>query len=313
MKKIVRTLLILILLVLVIDRGFVYLFQSAIFTKTLSGESGGSVNYLLQRKKDVGLIIMGSSRAKHHIDPARLSFQSENIKYNAGINGTGGLLYNARLLHLILEKKIKPGTIILQLDAHPYFTADDNRSLAELTQLYPFLHESRSLRDFVREEAGLAEQIKLFFHSYRYNGKLLNILFNYRKRHTVGDQNGFIPLEGILKDSLVQALVPASPMPAFPEKKLEALRDVLSTCAKENIQLIIVFPPSYHNILHHPTGTNALIAFIKKNGQARVIDFSNIESIPALNQPEYWRDATHLNASGAAIFSDSLHARLAGL
>ncbi len=313
MKKILRTLLILILVILAIDRGFVYLFHSAIFSKTLSGESGGSVNYLLQRKKDAGLIIMGSSRAKHHIDPVRLYANAEKIKYNAGINGTGGLIYNSRLLHLLLEKNIKPSTLILQLDAHPYFTADDDRGLTELAQLYPFISESRSLRSFVKNEAGLAEQIKLFFHSYRFNGKLLNILYNYRKRHSVGDENGFIPLEGILKDSLVQPLSMASPMPAFPENKIAALQDVLTVCAKENIQLIIVFPPSYHNVIHHPGGTSALINIIRKTGRARIIDFSDIESIPELNQSKYWRDATHLNADGAGLFSDSLNARLAGL
>ena len=312
MKKILILLFIILATLFAADRIGMYLFNRFIFSQTLSGENGGSVNFLLQRKKGAELIIMGSSRAKHHIDPKSLSeIAPENKIYNAGINGTGGLIYNNRLLHILLEKGFHPHTIILQLDAYPYFTMPDDKALAELAQLYPFLEESASLRKYIDEHGGYAEKIKLFLHSYRYNGKLLNILYNFRRRHAVADNTGFEGLHGSLQDSAVQPIPAGLVDPAsFPALKMAALADFARTCLTNHIRLIVVFPPSYHNGLFTREGTGALADVLHKEGIKDIVDLSDSSRIPFLQQARFWRDATHLNSEGARIFSDSLHAVL---
>lgn len=311
MKKILIQTVVFAAILLLADRIGTYFFDRYIFSRTLSGESGGSVNYLLEKKRQVKLLVMGSSRAKHHIDPSRLSgYQPADI-YNAGINGTGGLIYNDRLLQILLEKGIKPEKIILQLDAWPYFTMPDDKAVIELAQLYPFIADSHSLAEYMKKHGGMAESVKLFFHSYRFNGKLLNILYNYRKRNQAMDTNGFAALEGILKDSLVKPLpADACDTSRFDAIKMDALRHIAASCRKHNIILEVVFPPSYNNTLFTKTGNDKLKALLKEEGISRVIDFSAIGSIPALSSAEYWRDATHLNGRGARIFSDSLNARI---
>jgi hypothetical protein len=308
MKKILIQLFIILAILLLADRLGMYLFQKAIFTHTISGESGGSVNYLLQKKKDAELIIMGSSRAKHHIDPELLALTESGKSYNAGINGTGGLIYNNRLLHILLEKGIKPKTIILQLDAYPYFTQGNEELILELSQLYPFIAESPSLQNYVSKHGGLAEQIKLFLHSYRFNGKMLNIFYNYKKRQSIADHSGFSGLDGTLKDSVVKGIPETAIKPEkFSKLKLQALSDIAQTCIKNNIRLIVVFPPSYKNGLFTAKGTSAIIHVCKKEGIRDILDLSDIRLFPTLGSAIYWKDATHLNKEGAAVFSKELN------
>ena len=162
----------------VADRLISWIFAKAIFSKTLSGESGGTVNYLLQNKKNADFLILGSSRAKFHINPSLLTNVYDANGYNAGISGTGGLIYNNLLLQLLVSKGVKPRLIILQVDVYPYLTIENENATNEISPLYPFLGESDVVRTYISSHAGYAEKFKLLFHTYRYNGKFLNILYN---------------------------------------------------------------------------------------------------------------------------------------
>ncbi|HMI79570.1 MAG TPA: hypothetical protein VK484_12305, partial [Ferruginibacter sp.] len=70
MKKILLYITIIAINLVVADRIFYYFFTNYVFAKTLSGDTGGAINYSLQKKENVDCIILGSSRAKYLIDPA---------------------------------------------------------------------------------------------------------------------------------------------------------------------------------------------------------------------------------------------------
>ena len=170
---------------------------------------------------------------------------------------------------------------------------DDKALLAELAQLYPFLEESASLRKYIDEHGVYAEKIKLFLHSYRYNGKLLNILYNFRRRHAVADNTGFEGLHGSLQDSAVQPIPAGLVDPAsFPALKMAALADFARTCLTNHIRLIVVFPPSYHNGLFTREGTGHWRMFYIKKESKDIVDLSDSSRIPFLQQARFWRDAT---------------------
>lgn len=313
MKKILTKLFILLTLLVITDRVLIYFFTKFIYANTISGEGTGSVNYLLQKKKNTDFIILGNSRAKHQINPALLTNLYNGNGFNAGINGVGGIVYNSILLHLLLSKDIKPKTILLEVDAYPYFTTKDENVADELIPLYPFINESEVLRSYIKNNTGYAEKFKLLFHSYRFNGMFFRVLFNYIKQHAVIDNNGFEGLQGKLDTAGFKLPDDIIKPQSYSQLKLTALVDIVQTCSTNNIKLLVVFAPSYKNSLTSKEGNEMMIELLRKKGVTTVYDFSAIEKIPQLQSNSMWRNATHLNSDGAIIFSRILNEAMAAI
>lgn len=308
MKKILITLTTLLIILVTTDRVFTWFFTNYFFSKTQSGDSGGAVNYLMQKKKNVDFIILGSSRAKHHINPALLSNLYNGNGYNAGINGTGGIIYSNMLLQLLVSKGIKPKMILLQTDPYPYFIADKDEDVTnELLPLYPFINESSVLKEFINKNTAWTERFKLLFHSYRYNGTFFRVLFNYAKRNSITDNNGFEGLLGKIDTTGFKITGDLNKTYSFSQLKLNTLTDVIQTCRANNIKLAVVFSPAYKNNIFLKQGYNVLIELLHKNNVTSIYNFSDIENIPSLQTPDMWRNATHLNSNGAKEFSRILN------
>jgi hypothetical protein len=306
MKKIIIHLVIFITAIMLVDRMGAYLFTRFIFSNTMSGDSGGGVNYLLQKKKNIDFVILGSSRARHHIDPSLLTNVYNGNGYNAGIDGTGGIAYNAMLLHLMIEHNNHPKLVIIQIDPYPYFADGDENITNELLPLYPFLNNSKSLSEFIYEQIDYSKKFKLFFHSYRYNGKFLRVLYNYNKRNAVENNNGFEALNGTIDSTSFKKQTTLNSN-RYASIKLKALLDIIQTSKKNNITLAVVFPPTYNNNAFNKPVTDYITSLLKQNGVKNIFDFADIEKIPALEHASLWKDAGHLNKNGAAIFSARLN------
>jgi hypothetical protein len=303
MRKILLSLMIFIAAFSITDRVFSYIFSNQIFSKTLSGESGGSLNYLLKRKSNVDFLILGSSRAKHQIDPALLTDVYNGNGYNAGINGVGTIVYNSVLLDILITNEVIPKVVILQTDKYQF--GDSGEKIGnEIVPLYPFLGQSTLLNSYLSH----AERFKLLIHAYRYNGKFLNILFNYFKRNSVADNTGYVGLNGEMNPAnLLQSAPAINQKFAISDVKIKALRSIVTLCNQNNIKLIVVFPPVYNNVSFDREGNNRLFAALNQEGVSNLIDFANINDIPMLKPASFWKDVDHLNKNGAAIFSQKLN------
>ena len=307
MKKIISKIAIILLILLITDRVIAWFFSKTVFSHTLSGESGGSVNYLIQQKKNTAFLIMGSSRAKHHINPSLLTNVYGGNGFNAGINGTGGLIYNSLLLQLLISKNVVPKMVILQVDAYPYFTLEEENIIPEISALYPFIGDSKALNDYIHAHAGFAERIKLLLRTYRFNGKLLNILYNYTKRNTIKNNQGFEGLTGILDTVGLQPIADLNRKHTYSRIKMDALVSIAKTCKENNIRLAVVYPPAYRNMLYLQPGYEMISSLLQKNGVTEIYDFANIDPLPELQSEILWKDATHMNNDGATIFSAMLN------
>lgn len=307
MKKIFLYLAVLILSLIITDRLFFYFFTKHIFSKTLSGDSGGSVTYLLQKKKNTAFIIMGSSRAKYHINPALLSNLYNGNGYNSGVAGTGGIVYNYMLLQLLISKNSKPKTVILQVDPHMYFTSGVEDYTYELLPLYPYINECKLLHSFIYQNTNYAEKFKLFFYSYRYNGKFFGVLYNYTKRNAVIDNNGYEGLLGKIDTASFRPADARKQTYAYSNTKLSALTNFVKTCKTENINLYVVIMPTYKNSGFSKQAKDTITDILDKYNSLTIYDFYNFEKNALLQSPDLWKDGSHLNSKGAAIFSKQLN------
>lgn len=303
MRRILLYTAMLAALFLALDRAVALLLSRALFPFVTSGEAGGDVNFLLQKRRDADFLVLGSSRARHQVDPALLPGALTAHPFNAGANGVGDVFHAGVVLDLALRAGLRPRTVLLQTDAWQFErgSADAKaRRARALGALYPFLDESPLLAGYVREQAGFRERALLLLRAYRFNGKLPNLLA-HRLRPDDPARDGFQPLEG--------SLAGTSPPRAKPlggdldPAALRALRNIADLCARHGVRLVVLLPPYYENRdgLNDSAKRAALRRAFREQRVERVVDFAEIP--PALRSGRFWRDPAHLNREGAERFT----------
>ena len=310
MKKIFLFLCCFVLSVFVLDRTISLLFEKFIFNKTYSGESGGNLNYLFQKKNKISFLIAGSSRAKNMINPDSLNVLSGE-GYNAGVNGVGGVLYMNALFELLLNKKIKPECLILQTDVRDFSIKKANGNRAEITRLYPFINDSKILQAYSKQ-LGFEETFKLKLNLYRFNGKFYNIMINRFKNNGVSNSNGFNALTGSI--TVLNENETFDDLRQFDSLKINAMNNIISFCDVNKIKLFIVFPPRFKNTFSEEKHLTDLLSRFTFKNDCYVIDMIDINKFSNLQENSNWKDEAHLNVIGANKFTgylnDSIQSKL---
>jgi len=189
MKKNLFKAVFFILLLLVFDR-IGYKIVTHIFTKVETGnKSGGIINKVLNEKAEI--VIIGSSRAKHHYNIVELKKYFKSTMFNAGCDGQR-LPYIRGISDLLL-KKYTPRLLIIDMDERNISKAVRKDSINRATIMSPFIHDSDVIKNILYGRSHF-EFIKYFSKSYVYNGKIGPIL-----KHSilkVETNSGFVPLFG---------------------------------------------------------------------------------------------------------------------
>src|SRR5256885_4094904 len=84
-----------------------------LYRKTHTGESGGLINDALSR--DAQVLLLGSSRMRHHGMPAVLNRKLSLTAFNAGMDGQD-FLYAMMLFDLWQRSHAPPNSIVLNID-----------------------------------------------------------------------------------------------------------------------------------------------------------------------------------------------------
>lgn len=313
MKQIIIKIALLFLVVLVLDRSLGYFFKNEIFEKTISGEDGGNLNYVLKKKHNLDLLILGNSRAKYQIDPKQLLSGNE-IKYNAGVSNVGTMIFNDILLDILLNDSIKIKRVLLELDAGSCLRTQKNYYQPSVHMLYPFIRKSKVLDNYL-VKLPIEEKIKLYSRLYYFNGRIPNLLANYFKRDQIKDNDGFIALQQTLDTTKkVKPLFNKTTNLYIDTNVLHSIDHIVAMCVSQHIKLAVVFPPYYQNSGYFEKQTDSIKAYLNKRYvNVAVINMADINQFPGLQNAVNWKDLSHLNKIGAAKFSaylnDSLKAR----
>ena len=256
----------------------------------------GEVNRGLKAKADI--LIIGSSRAKHHYNPKIFSENLNLSCYNAGIGGHGLFLNYAMLSDNI--KINKPKLVIL--DVSPNVIVDKD-SYSKLNSLLPYYKNSTAFREIIQLNPKFS-RLGLISNLYKYNSTLYDLLRGYllkSKNHNLG----FVPLEGeISKENYDPFFLEEE---KFDDNKLIYLNKIISICSNNNIKLVIVISPTYEKF----DKKNNIIKILASDINNKNIEFYNYSDYSKLyKNPEYFTDQLYLNETGANIFSKDLVKRI---
>jgi hypothetical protein len=274
--------------------------------KQLKYEDAGVWNQISQGGIDADVVIMGSSRAATHIDPAHISETAHKSCFNLGMMGHNFYIENARYYYYLQHNRA-PQIIILSLD---YESLQRRSDLFNHTQFLAYLDDSI-----------IAQATKAYngFSKYDYIIPLLkyvgertlifSLVHNYfsPERNKPDRVNGFFArdlkwnaeVDRVLDTLQAYSVVPDSP-------SLAAFESFLHDTKAKNIQVVFVHSPTHLLGQHKVVNRKEIIALYQKYALQFSIPFFDYAADSMCSQKAYFLNATHLNKNGAALFTRKL-------
>lgn len=288
MKKYIKNILIFFVIVAAIDIAIGYT-GDYLVSHIKSGDTKRTNDLAMIDKHDV--LILGSSRARHHYDAPFLSDTLGLDVYNAGYDGNGVILAYG-LLEMILER-YQPRLIIY--DVEPAFDinvyAEDNNNKRYITRLKPYYRHD-AIGNII-DEVSTEEWYKVHSGMMRYNMSILTMLTE-GFRTCKEDFKGFSPMQGVY-DREPEYKDDKSDLDPF---KLEYVEKLIVLAKSQQIPIIFVASPKY--------GVSSTSSLQSVNDICRYhnVDFLDYYADEEfMNHKEWFVEPMHLNANGARHFS----------
>lgn len=297
-KYTIKTFVLILIITYIVDK-IVFYSLNKISDNVYTGQSIGKLNHFLKIKDNVDLMVFGSSRANHNINPIKLSENSFNI----GVDGSK-LAYNATLIKLL--PKHKKQVILLHID--PEYAFDQKYSGADIQALVTKYNRIKSIKNEI-DKLKQGNAIQNFYWSLSYNGSVLGIVKNYLKpNYNYNTYFGFDPIyvteiqREIFKNVLKKEESENCQEKFTLNTLYDSYIDELKIFCKENNKTIIIFTaPKFKDNCKYD---NLQFTQIMKNKEMTYYDLTDY--FKDNNSIEYWKDETHLSDIGAEIFTEKI-------
>lgn len=295
-KSIVKIVIPIVILTIVADKILFYTLN-VVSDSVLSGQSIGKLNQYLTIKDSLDILIVGNSRANHHIDPAKMAGDNFNMGMDAS-----SIAYYSTIIQLLPKKKSQ--IVLLHLDTNDIF--NKNYSGKDISALASKYHRNDVIEKEV-DYVSLLGPLQKILWSSDYNGKILGILKNsFYSKYDHHNYNGYDPLnvsrtqkeifKKILAKNETQKCVENS---TANKLSIHYLKEIKKFCADNAKQLIVFTSPRYNEECQK---ADKQFKKIMQEQDIEYYDFTNF--FEHRNSLEYWKDRTHLAKTGAEMFTD---------
>jgi hypothetical protein len=287
---ILKKMLLFAVIVAVLDQGIGRGLKRCYFAQTSGYEY--RTTYVVNKVK-ANVIIFGSSRAAHHYNSPLLQDSLHTSVYNAGRDGTFIFYYYAMLKAVL--NRYPPKLVIV--DITPEEFEHNDVAYERLNMLLPYYDAHPNIRE-VCNLRGPYEPYKMLSGIYPQNSNLLTaittLLKTKRDKINEAQIKGYLPLEGEVHETKQNAVL--QPLDTL---KVAYFKKLIAECKAAKIKLAVVVSPEYKN---YPKGC-ASIRMAEDICHQQGISFFNYYNAPAFNAAKLYADPSHLNNTGATLFT----------
>ena len=253
------------------------------------------------------LLVYGSSRAWRHIDPEIIENKTGIPSYNLGIDG-----HNFWLQHLrhktFLKFNTKPEYIILSVDI---WSLKKSEELYNAEQFLPYMLLDNDIVDYTESYKGFSK-LDYYVPLMRFIGnknavvESVENLFSLRMPKPKR-KKGYRGWDGVWNTDFDKVKQKMKFFEAIPDPKLiNLLNDFLSECKEKNIQVILVYTPEYIEGQNFTKNRKEIISLFDSIGNKNNIPFLDYSDNIMCSKKEFFYNASHLNKSGAEVFTSLL-------
>lgn len=264
-------------------------------------------NDIYSSNANCDIAIYGSSRSWVHIDPQILS-DSLNIKvYNFGIDGHNFWLQYLRHIEFLKHNE-KPKTIILSVDV---FSLQKMKDLYQLDQFLPYMLWNSNIQEYTSSYIGY-NKFDYYLPLVRYSGKsnAISLIKENIARDKVTNryrQNGFLGMDREWNADLEKAKKGQKSYEINTDSNSIVLFEkFINECKANDIELIFVYTPEYIDGQNFVANRNDIIQIYRDLSTKYSIEFYDYSNDSLCLDKKYFYNASHLNKSGAEIFSKKL-------
>lgn len=242
------------------------------------------------------ILIMGSSRAAHHYVPEVFTDSLGLSCYNCGSDGQC-VYYTYAILSAYVERGSIPKMVICEVmpqDIEESMSSTFNFDAAA-DRLAPNYGEFACV-DSLLESKGWKAKVKLKSLAYRYNSKQVQLI----KCNVIGEEenNGYEPLFGssFILPVKTEGCASVSEVP-IEQEKVNSFKNIIALCKKNGIKLIMAYSPTFGN------SRSVGIDIAKSIAELSDVPFIDFGADARFDDPELFKDASHLNDGGARLYS----------
>ena len=307
MKTNVRTyfikVIVLILICSYLMDKITFVLLNSISDKVYSGQSIGKLNQFLEIKDDLDFIVVGSSRANHHVDVEKIAYNS----FNMGLDGTK-MAYASTLIKTLPNNK---QVILMHISPETAFSK--SYSGEDIESLKSKYNRNTSIKNEI-DHLEKNNPLQRFYWSLGYTGSILGMIKNrFSPNYDHINYKGYDPLtvskeqkktlQTILNRNILkpceQNLV-LNPVYEY------YLKDLKGFCEKNQKRLILFTAPIYGDSCK---SDNQNLAELLQTSSIEYYDYTDF--FKNNNSIDFWRDRTHLSDSGAQLLTTELKEKLA--
>ena len=243
---------------------------------------------LLKKKGD--MLILGASCAKYHYNTKILADSLHLEVQNTGIGGMHAT-YSDFVLQAYLER-CKPTCAVID------FSGQVDPGLGHMPRTKPFYGISNPVTTYYDTESDWQQRLKLQSGLYR-NNETLDLLVRHLL-NAPNTTNGFAVMDGTIGHIDTVTIAKFKPDSA----QLRHLNHIVQLCHEQNIPLFMVMSPRKH---HDTLAEQWLIDYCAQHGVHLI---NELHEACYYERDDLFRDESHLNGTGADIFSKRLASQL---
>ncbi|MDH4202551.1 MAG: hypothetical protein OEV87_06620 [Phycisphaerae bacterium] len=303
LKKIFVKGVLFLLLLFCLDR-----FIGSVLLKQLYNlEAGQAAQLPKALRAQADIVVLGSSRARHHYDPELIEKITGKTVFNAGVDG----LYIPYIQGAadLLMSRYKPKLLVIEIDPFYFTETHFKDNLLRVEALAPYIDDSDILKEQIFDLSGFNRMV-YSFHTIRFNGKPWSFLSNIIRQDCC--PNGFSPIKKVMepaewKDKIEDKTSKYENFVLDP-KAVEMLSKTIQQAKSLRVGVVLVTSPEWREQIEEVQVLLSLSSVVKTISEEEQVPYvmATLDQYPEFRDPSYYADPSHLNEQGARRFSETL-------
>lgn len=250
------------------------------------------------------VVVIGSSRAKHHYVSSILADSLGLSVFNCGRNGEN-LRYQTAVLNGILNR-YAPKLVVWNFEPRLMLEVDEaslKDAFSRLSVLAPFATEDEFVRE-VLHVCGAHEDLKLCSHLFCYNSLWVEFLYLFCRKNRFHE--GYLPLP--VSGYAYPVLCNKNYDRVFEVSRLHRFERMLLRCKEMGVPVVLCFSPRFEWDGYRDAVSYRAILEVTHRLEVPLFDFYHHPAF--MTDSTCFHDVNHMNHRGAVRFSGLLGADL---
>lgn len=272
----------------------------------------GTINRLVSGEINADIVISGSSRALNHYDPLYLEQITDQSAYNLGQDGSHTDI-QVTLLKLYLKNNKRPALVIHNLDMH---SLQATEVIHDSAPLMPYLYDRDLFAAVKQIDSGAWKWRHLPLYGYATQDVRFDWLIG------LGALLGLQPPENTIQGYHAEDQSWNSDFARFKAKHpngvsyeiepegVRALEELISLCRTNDIPLLLVYSPQYHEMLKLVKNREYVFSSLQEIAARNDVPLWDYSKSELCRDTQFFYNSQHLNRRGATLFSRDLAHRL---